>query len=170
MVGAVQALERAGRGSDYRLLVAGSVDETSRQALEGVPSVTLAGPYEPASLDALLDDADVGLMPSVWEEVHGFAGIEMLAKGLPLIGSERGGIPEYLRHGETGWLNRSADGEELLELMLAAIDDHAEVERLQRSVRARRGELVRSMTEHASEVEALYDELRSPALSSTAAY
>jgi glycosyltransferase involved in cell wall biosynthesis len=111
-------------------------------------------------------------VPSTWEEAHGFVGIELLAKGLPVIGSALGGIPEYVRDGETGWLNRSASGAELARLMAAALDDTAAVERLRESVRARRDELVRPMAGHVAEVEALYGELtadQAAAISSPAA-
>jgi glycosyltransferase involved in cell wall biosynthesis len=157
LVEAVRALEEAGR--DYRLAIHGTVDDDAAAALAAVPSVELGGRYGPADLDRLLDGADVGIVPSVWEEAHGFVGIEMLAKGLPLIGSALGGIPEYVRDGETGWLNRSATGAELASLMAAAIEDPAAVERLQRSVRERRAELVRPHADHVAEVEALYAEL-----------
>jgi glycosyltransferase involved in cell wall biosynthesis len=161
MAEAVQALERAGRGADYRLVVLGHVDDFARQALEPVPSVRLHGPYEPADLDRLLDHADVGILPSVWEEVHGFVGIEMLAKGLPVIANALGGIPEYVRDGETGMLNEAATGAGIAELMVLMIDDPAGVERLRGSVRARRAEIVRPLREHVAEVEALYAELAS---------
>jgi glycosyltransferase involved in cell wall biosynthesis len=162
MVEAVRALERSGRGADYRLLVLGHIDAAAREALSGFSSVRLGGGYEPEELDDLLDAADVGLMPSIWEETHGFVGIEMLAKGLPVIGNAVGGIPEYVRDGETGWLNRSLTADGFAQLMLAAIADPSQVVRLQRSVRARRSELVRPMSDHAAEVESLYAELTRP--------
>jgi glycosyltransferase involved in cell wall biosynthesis len=153
---ALRLLTAAGRGRDYRLLVFGSVMQDVRPELESNPSVSVRGPYLPESLDTELDEADVGLMPSIWEEVHGFAGIEMLAKGLPVIGSELGGIPEYVRDGQTGWLNQSAGARELAELMMRALDNPAEVEALRRSVRAQRGTLVRTMADHVAEVEEMY--------------
>jgi glycosyltransferase involved in cell wall biosynthesis len=90
LVEAVRALT----GRRYRLIVRGSVDAEAETALAADPCVELAGPYRPGDLDWLLDGADVGIVPSVWEEAHGFVGIEMLAKGLPVIGSALGGIPE----------------------------------------------------------------------------
>jgi glycosyltransferase involved in cell wall biosynthesis len=153
---AVEALERAGRGDDYRLVVPGRIEPEALERLAVHPGVRLTGIYRPEDLDELLDGADVGLLPSIWEESHGFVGVEMLAKGLPVIGSDLGGIPEYVRDGETGWLNRSATGAELAELMARALDDVAAVERLRRSVRAQRADLVVPMAEHAREVEALY--------------
>ena len=38
--------------------------------------------------------ADVAVVPSVWEEPFGLTCIEALAAGLPLITTNRGGIPE----------------------------------------------------------------------------
>ncbi|MEA2428290.1 MAG: hypothetical protein QOF37_1918, partial [Thermoleophilaceae bacterium] len=157
IVDAVRALEASGRR--YRLVVHGNADEAAGAALAPVPSVELAGPYAPADLDRLLDLADVGILPSIWEESHGFTGIEMLAKGLPVIGSALGGIPEYVREGETGWLNRSATGAELAELMSGLIEAPGEVESLRRSVRGRRAEIVRPMADHLGEVEELYSRL-----------
>jgi glycosyltransferase involved in cell wall biosynthesis len=161
---AVRRLER----NDYRLVVLGHVEPVAARELSAVPAVHLAGSYAPADLDGLLDGGDVGILPSTWEEVHGFVGIEMLAKGLPLIANALGGIPEYVKEGETGWLNRSATGAELAELMTKALDDPGAVEGLRRSVRERRAEIVRPMDEHVAEVCALYAELVSGATSQAA--
>jgi glycosyltransferase involved in cell wall biosynthesis len=155
----VRALERDGRGGDYRLVVHGHAEPAVRDQLQAVPAVDLRGPYTPSGLGALLDEADVGILPSIWEETHAFVGIEMLAKGLPLIASALGGITEYVREGETGWLNHSASGAELAALMSAAIDDPVGVVRLRQSVRDRRAALVRPMADHVDEVEQLYAEL-----------
>jgi glycosyltransferase involved in cell wall biosynthesis len=159
VVEAVRILEASGRGGRYRLVVHGPVERQAEAELSRIDSVTLAGPYEPADLDSLLDGADVGVLPSTWEETHGFVGIEMLAAGLPVIGSALGGIPEYVRVGESGWLNRSAGGAELASLMADAIADPAEVLRLRRTVRDKREELVRPMSAHVAEVDELYAEL-----------
>ncbi len=159
VVEAVRRLERDGRGGEYRLLVLGHVEPFAARELVTVGSVSLPGSYAIEELDHLLDEPDVGILPSVWEESHGFVGIEMLAKGIPVIGSALGGIPEYVQPGVTGWLNRSASGAELAELMVRAIESPVEVQRLRSSVRARRRELVRPMDAHVDEVQALYAQL-----------
>ncbi|MGI8557951.1 MAG: glycosyltransferase [Solirubrobacteraceae bacterium] len=161
VVEAALALERDGHGSKYRLVVHGLVDEEATAELTQIPSVSIAGPYDPGDLESLLQDADVGVLPSMWEEAHGFAGVEMLARGLPVIGTAFGGIPEYVREGETGWLNHSGSGAELADLMLAAINDRDEVLRLRRSVRALNDEFARPMSVHVAEVQELYAELTS---------
>jgi glycosyltransferase involved in cell wall biosynthesis len=161
LLDAARALERSGRGGDYRLRLLGPVAPAVEREFAELPSVVLGGAYAPADLDDLLDDADVGILPSVWEETHGFVGIELLAKGLPVIANAVGGIPEYVREGETGWLNDSLSGAELAQLMSAAIDRPGEVERLRASVRERWGEIVVPMSAHVDEVDLLYGELMS---------
>ena len=161
LLDAARELERSGRGGDYRLLLLGPVAPGWARDYAELPSVELGGAYAPDDLHDLLDDADVGILPSIWEETHGFVGVELLAKGLPVIASAVGGIPEYVREGQTGWLNRSLSGAELAQLMAAAIDRPDEVERLRTSVRERWAEIVAPMSAHVDEVELLYTELLS---------
>jgi len=110
-------------------------------------------------IGAVLDAADVGIVPSVWEEAYGFVGLELLAKGIPVIGNARGGIPDYTIPGETGWLNRSCGGEELAEIMAAVIRDPAQIVGLNRSIRVRRDELVKPLERHLGELDAIYAEI-----------
>lgn len=44
------------------------------------------------------------LMTPKWLEAFGIVGIEALACGAPVIAYRRGGISDYVRDGETGWL------------------------------------------------------------------
>jgi glycosyltransferase involved in cell wall biosynthesis len=65
----------------------------------------------------------VGIVPSLCEEVYGYVGIEFLANGIPVIGNRRGGIPDYVISGKTGWVNESCTAEELADIMAAVIED-----------------------------------------------
>ncbi len=47
--------------------------------------------------------ADVMLLPSE-KESFGLVGLEAMACGVPTIGSNAGGIPELIKHGETGYV------------------------------------------------------------------
>ena len=108
---------------------------------------------------SVLDRADVGIVPSVWEEALGFVGLELLAKGIPVIGNARGGIPDYTIPGQTGWLNHSCTGAELAEIMAGVIADPAQVVHLNRSIRERRDELVKPLDRHLDELDEIYREL-----------
>lgn len=47
--------------------------------------------------------ADMGALPS-FKEGLGLSGVEMLASGLPIVGSNRQGIKDYIQNDETGYL------------------------------------------------------------------
>jgi N-acetyl-alpha-D-glucosaminyl L-malate synthase BshA len=51
----------------------------------------------------LLAGADLFLLPST-NESFGLSALEALASGVPVVGSNAGGIPEVVREGETGYL------------------------------------------------------------------
>ena len=118
------------------------------------------GLYDRSELDDLLDDVDVGLMPSAWEESLGYAGLELLAKGIPLIANPVGGIVEYAHEGETAWLNEARTGEGMAAIMARLIADPAEAIALRDRVLGARERLVLPFAEHLDELERLYGELR----------
>jgi glycosyltransferase involved in cell wall biosynthesis len=156
-------LSRRGLDGRYRLSVRGWIAPHVQTALAAHPSVDIEGDYRTDQLDALLEDVDVGLVPSVWEEVYGFVGLEFLAKGIPVIGNDLGGISEYVRPGETGWLNRSASAVELADLMTAAIEEPEEVQRLGAVAIELRADLIRPFATQLTELSALYGELTTQA-------
>jgi N-acetyl-alpha-D-glucosaminyl L-malate synthase BshA len=60
------------------------------------------------SVAPLLASADLFLLPSE-KESFGLSALEALASGVPVIGCETGGLPEVVRHGETGMLHPVGD-------------------------------------------------------------
>jgi glycosyltransferase involved in cell wall biosynthesis len=162
LLDAVRRLADAAPPGSFRVLVFGHVAPALAAEARGVAGVELRGTYAPARLDALLDEVDVGLMPSLWEEPYGYAGMEFLAKGIPVIANAIGGMVEYVREGETGWLNRSCDAEGLARIMTGAIARPDGVADLQARLRAERDTIVKPMDRHADEMDAIYSEVTSP--------
>lgn len=76
------------------------------------PEIKLLGRIAPEKLSALLPEYDVFVAPSR-EESFGVAILEASACGLPVIGSEVGGIPEVIIHNETGMLFPCEDAKAL---------------------------------------------------------
>lgn len=108
-------LEAAERVKDPRLRVVlgGSGDE---EYLEGLRSrfpsgrVEFAGYVKP---DEFFARIDVLVVPSLWEEPLGRVIYEAYARGVPVIVTRRGGMPEIVDEGETGFVVRPDDPEEL---------------------------------------------------------
>jgi len=158
LLDAARMLSDAAGAGELRLLLFGTIaTEVAREAA-GMPGVEVRGGYVPAQLDALLDEVDVGIVPSVWEEAYGFAGVEFLAKGIPVIGNAVGGIVDYVRDGETGWLNRPCSAAGLAAIMRDIVARPQQVAELNDRIRAERATIVLPLARHAEEMDAVYRE------------
>ena len=158
LLGAVERLRADGYGGRFELLALGHVAPYADR-LAALGEVRVIGDYGPGGLDGLLDDVDVGIVPSIWEEAYGYVGPELLAKGIPIIGNAIGGIVEYVREGETGWRNDSCSAEELAAIVARLIDRPEEVRAMGARVLERRPEIVKPHAEHVAEMDALYAEV-----------
>ncbi len=67
------------------------------------PRVTFVGAVSPDQIPDYLSRADIFARPSLSEGL-GNSFLEAMAAGLPTIGTPVGGIPDFLKDGETGWL------------------------------------------------------------------
>ncbi len=64
-------------------------------------------------VQAILDETSVFVFPSLWPETLGIVGLEALARGVPVVASDVGGVREWLRDGETGRLVPPGDARAL---------------------------------------------------------
>jgi glycosyltransferase involved in cell wall biosynthesis len=162
LVDAVRRVSGSVPAGSFRLIVLGEVDPAVASEVERLKEIEVGapGPFSADQLDALLDEVDVGIVPSIWEEAYGFVGLECLAKGIPVIANAIGGMPEYARNGETGWLNRSCSADELARIMRDIVEQPAQVAQLNRRIIAERDTIIKPMTRHGDEIDAVYRELR----------
>ena len=98
------------------------------------------GPRTGAELDRTYAAADVLVLPSR-NEAYGMGVTEALARGLPVVASEVGGVPEAL--GDGGMLVAPEDPAALAAALRAWLTDAGLRERLRRAARERRASLPR---------------------------
>jgi teichuronic acid biosynthesis glycosyltransferase TuaC len=129
-----------GQNPHTRVLIIGSGPERGRlidlagrlnlrdavEFKEQVPQKELVGYY---SL------ADVFVLPSIRNEKGETEGLgvvllEAMACGVPVIGSRVGGIPDIIKHGDTGLLIREKDPDDLSEKLILLLSDRTLRERL----------------------------------------
>jgi glycosyltransferase involved in cell wall biosynthesis len=67
-------------------------------------AVRHVGEVDDEQKNALLGQSAALLMPIQWDEPFGLVMAEALACGTPVIGFDRGSVPEIVRHGETGFV------------------------------------------------------------------
>jgi glycosyltransferase involved in cell wall biosynthesis len=107
----VRVLAQAWRRlSGIPLMVAG---KGPLDALEWPADAMLLGHQSREQVFSLMHNAWVLIFPSICYECSPMTIIEALACGLPVIGSNLGSIPEYVRHRDTGLLCQPSDAEDL---------------------------------------------------------
>lgn len=85
--------------------------------------VRFLGYVPPSQLSAVYDSASVVVVPSHWPEPFGMVGIEAMRRARPVIGSDHGGIPEWLTDGEGGFVFSPGDPRDLARAAEALLDD-----------------------------------------------
>lgn len=65
-------------------------------------------------VDAYVSSADLFLLPSSTES-FGLAALEAMAYGVPVVGTDVGGLPEVVENGKTGYLSAVGDVNEMAE-------------------------------------------------------
>ena len=73
------------------------------------------GPKTHRELSELYNQADIMIFPTMLYESLGLVGIEAMACGCPVIGSDIGCLPEYIKEGITGFLFEPGNSHELAE-------------------------------------------------------
>ena len=61
-------------------------------------------------------NTDIFCVPS-HKEALGVANLEALSRGVPVISSNAGGIPEVLNYGKCGWMANPGDSEDLASVL-----------------------------------------------------
>jgi len=160
----VRAVPVAGRalGRTLTLVVAGGGPEQPALAdlarSLGVRT-EFVGQVDRAGVALSMRDADVLVVPSLWPEPFGLAGIEAAGLGTPSVGFALGAIPEWLRPGITGELapGDPPTPEGLAAALVRALSDAGHHQRLREGAWA----WARSVTmdDHVHALEAVFSDL-----------
>jgi glycosyltransferase involved in cell wall biosynthesis len=73
--------------------------------------------------------SSVGVLPSHYEG-FGMAFLEMMSVGLPVVGTETGGMPDLIQSGQNGLLVQSRDPARLAQALIDVLSNYGERRRL----------------------------------------
>lgn len=105
-------------------------------------------------INDIFEQIDVLVFPSIWEEIFGLIGIECRTARVPVIGSNIGGIPEWLKNGESGFLVPPNDPGALAAMMERFVQNPALIAEIQRRTKP-----WKSFDTHIAELIDLYNAL-----------
>lgn len=123
----LSAFARVTGGADVELVIVGDgpmeTDLRVQAARLGVTDrVTFLGRRPHDTLPDVLRSIDVFAMPSR-RESFGLSALEASACGVPVVASDIGGVPEVVRHGETGLLVPAGDVDALAVALRQLVQD-----------------------------------------------
>jgi len=101
------------------------------------PGFKATGWLTPEALRDLYGQADICIVPSIWDEPFGMAAVEAMVAGRPVCASRVGGLQEIVVDGETGFLFDREDDATLADCMNRLLDDAALRKRMGMAGRAR---------------------------------
>jgi hypothetical protein len=145
----------------WRCTCVGSLDRDAafaREIRRRAPRVRFTGPLTGAALDGAYAEADLLVLPSR-AETYGMVVTEALARGVPVLASDVGGVSEALGDDGAGLLVPPGDPAALGAALRRWLEDAALRERLRRAARERRTTL-RGWDETTAEVAAVLTSAR----------
>jgi N-acetyl-alpha-D-glucosaminyl L-malate synthase BshA len=131
----VEILDKVNRHMPTRLLFVGEGPDLSKvmsrvKELGLMDRVIFCGKQDDVA--QIISLADVMILPSE-KESFGLVALEAMACGVPTVGSNTGGIPELIIHGETGFLENVGDTERMADDVLKLLQDDQLYERISKA-------------------------------------
>jgi len=112
------------------LKIAGKIDAGDRSFFEREitpqidgKQIEYVGEVDRTQKIELLGNASITLFPITWDEPFGLVMVESMATGTPVIGLNRGSVPEVISHGKSGFICNT------IEEMVAAVPPALELNR-----------------------------------------
>ncbi|MBX4189045.1 glycosyltransferase family 4 protein [Candidatus Parcubacteria bacterium] len=123
----IEALAHLPDNVVFRILGTGELEEELKTQVAGLNlerRVDFAGYVDHSQMPYHFSRADIFIRPSLSEGM-GNSFIEAMAAGLPVIATNVGGIPDFIKDGETGLFVNVHDPKDIAEKVKRLIDDEA---------------------------------------------
>jgi glycogen synthase len=115
----------------------GYMSDTLLPSLKGQPlkgSVHYMGKLDLAEVRSCVNDSDIFLLPSLWENLP-YSCLEAMAAGRAIVASSQGGVPELIEHGTNGLLANPEDPESFVQQIRTLLENAELRARLGRAAR-----------------------------------
>ncbi len=120
--------------------------------------ITFTGWVLQSELRSVYQNADLLVIPSVWDDPGPLVGLEALSMGTPVLGFAVGGIPDYAIDGHTGFLATSVSTQALTDALRRALAGAAALASMGRNGQALIVER-HSRSGHVDKIRAIYSDV-----------
>ncbi len=117
--------------------------------------VNFHGRYTPQDLEKIMETTDIGLVLPIWEDNAPQVVMEFLNLGRIVIGTERGGIPDFIKHLKNGYLfdpDSETEKRNLISWLESLTID--QIDLMQQNIRK-----LKTPEEHANEIYNIYESI-----------
>jgi glycosyltransferase involved in cell wall biosynthesis len=148
--------------SDIRLTYHGREDilptfsRSLRQLAAPDRRISFAGPFQPGAKDKVYEEIDVLVIPSTAHESFSLVAREALLRGIPVVASSAGALPEVIYDGVNGFLVAPGD----VDGLSATINRLADRPELLSELQLPGPAPILSVDQHVERLLAIYDECR----------
>ncbi|MBU1167709.1 glycosyltransferase [Patescibacteria group bacterium] len=143
--------------SNVFLDIYGSYNENDRysktvlEKLEGTEGIKYHGVFSNESISRVLQNVDVVVVPSLWEEIYCLVVDEAYLHKIPVIVSNRGGMAERVKKGKGGYIFDPDVKDDLFDKMSLFADDPNHARKLSKSIPE-----IKSIDKYSEEIEKIY--------------
>jgi L-malate glycosyltransferase len=135
----IRIFERVHKTIPSKLILVGDGPDRSEcerlcRQLDICENVKFLGKQE--GLVEILTSSDVFLIPSQ-SESFGLAALEAMSAGLPVVSSSVGGLPELVKHNETGFIAEIGDIDRMAKYVIDLLTNERKYERFSQNARKR---------------------------------
>ena len=110
--------------NDLELNIYGYIDPEYKALLNSINvqcKMVFHGAYGKEDFNQISNSLDVVVVPSIWEDCAPLVVVEALAMGLPVIGSDLGGISDFIEDGYNGIIYNHSNSLELRDILIDII-------------------------------------------------
>ncbi len=100
-----------------------TVQATVPEGRSGPDWLRALGKIPPDAMVRAYQQADIAVVPSVWDEPFGIVALEAMAAALPVCAAQVGGLQDIVVHGETGMLFERGNAPALADALRPLLDD-----------------------------------------------
>lgn len=118
-----------------KIIGAGPNENLLKKQAENLQNIEFLGPKWDDQLNDVLKKAYLVVVPSIWHENFPYVILQSFAFGIPVIGTNRGGIPELVIDGKHGYIYEANDPDSLAKKIKYIWTDQDERQKMSKTVK-----------------------------------